>query len=161
MSKIIFLDIDGVLNCSEGLSKMYKSKGASLKSKSICPDNILNFQTLLDREPDAKIVISSTWRIGFKHGIHNQNISGETWSSLLGEQIADRIIGMTHRSKRSKERGVEIDEWVKENDECCSFVIIDDDSDMLDSQLPNFIHTSWARGFEKTHIDRCIAILNK
>lgn len=42
-----------------------------------------------------------------------------------------------------------------------SYVIFDDDQDMLYSQKDNFIHIDYMHGITKEHIEQAIKILNK
>ncbi len=60
MMKIIFLDIDGVLNHMYWLKKM---KGVEGDKKFFDPDCVRRLNTITDKT-GAKIVLSSSWRIG-------------------------------------------------------------------------------------------------
>lgn len=40
------------------------------------------------------------------------------------------------------------------------YVILDDDSDMLDTQRNNFIHTDWEVGLTEENVNDAIKILN-
>jgi len=152
MHRIIFLDIDGVLNCEHGISKLYNDAGqVTVRTRTTCTENTINFHALLDMDVNIKIVISSTWRIGFKR---DKNRMGETWNDLLGDKIASRIIGVTPRSDGI--RGSEIKAWIKAHDyidDQFKYIIIDDDTDILKSQKDHFVHTSYKFGFEEKHIE--------
>lgn len=141
--KIIFLDIDGVLGTWESLSKPWYV-WQHLNSKSV---EALNFIT---RNTSAKIVISSTWRLGDE----------KTFASLIvhlkNEGIEAKIIGRTPMLNRL--RGLEIQKWLDDFDgEVESFVILDDDDDMchlsdhlvwiengLENGGLNFEYAKWA-----------------
>jgi len=121
--RVIFLDIDGVLNNEN----MYKTKKCA--SKSFDPKNMEVLNDLI-YETQAKVVISSCWRIG------------ETIESLLAKMKAGGykydIYDFTPRCHGI--RGNEIHNWLKEKGKNVkSYVIFDDDSDMLLWQKDYFI----------------------
>ena len=122
---IIFLDFDGVVNT------IYWKKDAN----GICCYNVMkgghtelnNQQAIgwlneLYAEVPYDIVVTSTWRI---------SMSVEELQYLLiksGFRPEIRVIGKT--PVLHKERGIEIQHWIDENQFTGDFVILDDDSDM-------------------------------
>lgn len=126
--KIIFLDIDGVLNV---IPKDFDKFGAIFQQPFVD-----NFKRIID-ETDAKIVISSIWRASGCASIK------EMWKvrSLPGD-----VIGITTLVGGYDNRGAEIKEWLEDqrnyNETIDSYVIIDDDTDMLYNQRHNFVRTS-------------------
>lgn len=154
--KVIFLDIDGVLNlCYEG-----RDEYGSL----FHPHLVDNLKRLID-ETGAKIVISSTWRFS------GLVIMREMWDKrgLPGE-----VIGITPNFMRKYGttlcRGKEIDSYLEENKDITSYVILDDDTDMEDHQMDRFVKTSGnidhedcvdiGYGLTSRCVDRAIEILN-
>lgn len=131
--KVIFLDIDGVLNM------MHINTGRD-KYGDIFHDHFVNnLRYIIDRT-NAKIVISSTWRMS------GLTIMKELWEfrNLPGEVIdittdCPQIEGVEFYDL--VERGHEIQEWL-DNNVVDNYVIIDDTSDMLKSQEGNFVKTS-------------------
>ncbi len=118
--KVIFLDVDGVLNSFAGL---VKRGGQSIMGIYQEHEEVLDWVL---RHTDAKLVISSTWRLGYNL---DQFQSSELFSYGL---IANSVIDITPRLSGSF-RGLEIDQWLKKNQETLGvddFVILDDDSDM-------------------------------
>lgn len=74
--------------------------------------------------------------------------------------INGRIYDITPLSKE-RHRGLEIQKWLNMQTEPYNYVILDDDSDMLDKQLPYFIQTDWTRwGLSDEDVERAIYILN-
>ena len=171
---IIFLDVDGVLNCQihyESLQfQNYKQAKKHLrklvKSGKIKRLDYYRSQISLERiewlnnvceETGAKIVVSSTWR------------QGKTIEFL--QQIFDycgatfEVISKTE--KLGYERGIEISKWLRDNIKIETtgmhdyqfkkYAIIDDDSDMLLNQAPNFFKTDEYSGLT-TNI--CYKIIN-
>lgn len=163
---IIFLDIDGVFNCETFYEKrfaamkrydgipLYKQvkkmlrrfvKNNTIRDKvyyrsQICSERMEWFNELC-RDVNAKVVISSTWRMGR---------TVEELRELLKMCGATfEIIDKTPRT--GYERGTDISKWLKDNikpeTHGChyydfnSYVIIDDDSDMLLNQQNHFFKT--------------------
>ena len=154
--KVIFLDIDGVLNlCYEGRDEY---------GSFFHPHLVDNLRLLIEKT-GAKIVISSTWRFS------GLTIMKEMWEKreLPGEVIGVTPNFMAHY-KTTLCRGKEIDAYLEENKDIERYVILDDDSDMEPHQMDNFVMTSENRdhedcvdiGYGLTRIctERAIKILN-
>lgn len=151
MDKIIFLDIDGVLN----VIPQGRDRFGAIFHKEF----VENLQWIIDNT-QAKIVISSTWRMsgleGMKEMWHTRNLPGE-------------VIGITPKIF-NEIRGVEIDAYLQEHP-CENYVIIDDNEDMLENQYDNFVKTSdnydhidcidFGYGLTRKCSERAIEILNK
>ena len=187
--KIIFLDIDGVLNCENGY------KGGYCKYAELTVDNedekdhyqqfyppAKKFLNKLIDETDAKIVISSTWRISgiqfMRRVWKNEGMSGE----IIDVTPSFRNLSIDEHY-RSLPRGLEIDYWLKrknfsqifwskklqqeyiDKSEIENFIIIDDDSDMLYNQRDHFIHVKPSPrnldGFNEENYDQAISVLSK
>lgn len=156
LMRIIFLDIDGVLNCQlhyasqqfndyrdakKTLKKKVKSKEieqAEYYSSQLCKERI-GWLNELCKDVDAKVVISSTWR---SHGL-------EKCERILKENGATfEMISVTPHLSSDCVRGNEILKWIKDNEPLVGayydyhdYAIIDDDSDMLLWQRNNFFQT--------------------
>ena len=133
--KIIFLDIDGVLNV---IPEGYDEYGGIFHSNFV--DNL---KRIID-ETGAKIVISSTWRFG---GLERMQ---DMWKfrNLPGEVI-DITIDCYQIVEEGRaeffdqvERGHEVQEWIDSHSGIESYVILDDDNDFLTSQRGNFVRTA-------------------
>lgn len=138
--KVIFLDIDGVLNTRRGWSNRPKGWRYGL-DRELYGKVVEIFEDFLVENPDVKIVLSSTWR------------RMPNWKSRLKKEsliIYNRIIDVT--PILDKDRGLEIKDWMDRHPEVTKYAIIDDDSDMLDEQLPFFVHTTFKLGLTKAHI---------
>jgi len=173
--KVLFLDVDGVLN-SEATFK--ENHLASQKAKRAADfDKIAHAReffhplghintTLVGRlnrivrETGCKIVISSSWRI--LYGV-------ETMRGFLtqrGFEFADSIIDRTGSNSKDA-RGGEIQDWLDAHPEVKNYVILDDDAqdivgDYTTKTHPNnFVHTRWTTGLQDEHAEQAIKILNK
>jgi hypothetical protein len=162
--KVIFLDIDGVLN-TEVFVRAYfgilKRLGkdrieAKAQAKSELRDEFgitfdpmaTDMLDLIIKETGAKIVISSTWRAS---GLRVMQTMWEM-RDLPGE-----VIDVTPRLNTP--RGEEIAEWLREN-LVDSYVILDDDKDMLPEQELHFVQTDGQYGLTRKDALKCIDILN-
>lgn len=155
--KLIFLDIDGVLNSTQSAYFYNRQhKRISMESR-LCPIAMSNLAYILETYPEAYIVVSSSWR---KSRTVKQ----------LGKILADydsiqasRIIDKTPLNLElgSEVRGRQIKAWFTENPGLSSkvthFVIFDDDGDMEDYVgTPNFIQTSSRNGLTWTEVEQTL-----
>jgi hypothetical protein len=160
MKKIIFLDIDGVLNSSDYLATRSKDESEDLYKYL---DNFIDERAVLVLEEiasksNAEIVISSTWRL----------YHFETLKTLLPNKgLTSKIIGKTP-NKKGCCRGCQIHQWIRDNisylevDSASSFksyLILDDDTDMLLQQKDNFIHITNDYGLTEKYIQICLNVL--
>jgi hydroxymethylpyrimidine pyrophosphatase-like HAD family hydrolase len=147
--KIIFLDIDGVLN-----------NYGTRKDNDIDPKNIEVLNNIV-KNTGAKIVVSSTWR---------RHHTIESLSKILIEAgLIGEVISFTP-SLRSDGilRGNEIYEWMNKNEDVIGcrrsdfneYVILDDDSDMLYWQRENFICVNGEFGLTNKDAYKAEWILN-
>lgn len=150
--KLLFLDIDGVLNAHEF------NEGAN--SNMIRKDKVDLLNQVLDRT-GCHLVISSAWRyivlreamtvLGFEyllrtHGIHcSHKLDGVTWEDSYKETRADLILAYIEESVSDEER------------EGLRWVAVDD----LDLKLPaeHFVRTDGTVGLTQTHVNRLIELL--
>lgn len=151
--KILFLDFDGVLNSMqsrifwenikdqtafEEQMKTYSGGILEMIAMEFCPICLSNMDELIRRNPDLKIVISSSWRM---------SRSVEELKELFkSELISSRMIDKT--DSFSNIRGEEIQKWLDEHPEVTHYVIVDDDSTMTEQQKDNFVKTSPLHGFQ-------------
>lgn len=151
MRKIIFLDVDGVLNSHEWWDRRPKLETGHTRDdyerNEFDPLAVERLRTILDATK-AEVVLSSVWRLG-----------EESRSAV--RQYACDFIDITPRCS-SGIRGAEIIMWIRKNvpgyynDGVLKFAIIDDDSDMLLSQKDNFFQTSNDHGLTDEIVDRVI-----
>lgn len=146
--KAIFLDFDGVITIPP---KWY------LKA-----DKIKLIKRIVD-ETAAKIIVSSSWRM--------QTVE-ETRKSMIYKEkrcprnkmlywLIDNLYDVTPWVGLGNGRGGEIQQYLNDHPEIDNYVIIDDDSDMWDSQLYHFVQTNYEDGITETEAIRAIKVLNK
>lgn len=137
--KIIFLDVDGVLN-----SQNYLLNSNNKISNSINPKKITLLKKLVD-ETNSNIVVTSAWRLSKNFQIHALKIQDET------ELIRGK-------------RGEEIKLYLQKHPNIDNFVILDDEifKDYDDYLLKHLVKTSfYIDGLTKEHIEQAKIILNK
>jgi len=151
--KVIFLDIDGVLNSHRGnlFADEFIERAAVKAIDQLC------------QMTGAKIVVSSTWRLGrhnnCMHFAEMMRVMGFTGRIYYHEENW-RTKSITEKGKRTL-RGDEIKEWLSRHPEVTHYVIIDDDTDMLDEQLDNFVHVDYMEGFGARNYYRAAKILGE
>lgn len=135
--KVIFLDIDGVLNSQRTAVAFGRIPFSTANDGRAALDEVaIRIIGGIARASGAVIVLSSTWR---KHS------DWQKYGPDLDLPIIDRTPTL------SGNRGPEIAVWLKLNHEVENYAIIDDDSDMLPEQMPFFVHTSGFDGFTWTN----------
>ena len=149
---LIFLDVDGVLNNWHSMAD----------GIHIIPEKCKMIERLC-KECDAKVVISSTWRIGETLETMQKFFWRVGLSSNYVIGLTPRLVDKDMFPEATDTRGYEILQWLHENPEglCCdNYVIIDDDADMTDEQLENrFVQTDMRTGFCWIHYDESVKIL--
>ncbi len=129
--KVLFLDIDGVLNSTRSAAAFGGCPWP--RNRNMAGDwekfdqVAVKLMARLVQETGAHVVLSSTWRIGM-----DQDRATEL-GDFLGYVISSATPG------GGGERGTQIKQWLDEHPGVEKFVIVDDDSDMLAEQLPHFV----------------------
>lgn len=128
-TKIIFLDMDGVINCSdERVEHVIKDE--------LWAPYLIDILNGLSEIEDVKVVLSSVWRLYYFDTPEKVN---ELFTRM---GIKLECIGVTPSGGYC--RGEEIQKWVEQNITgqdhwlYSRYVIVDDDSDMLLCQKNNF-----------------------
>ena len=145
--KIIFLDIDGVLNSDNSIkNSSHLKQFADMPSASMVGN--LNY---IIEETEAKICVSSSWRYIFKL------MPLQYLLYLCGVKPHDVIVGVTPVTKLSGNRGMDIRAWL----DCNStkrFVILDDNDD-VGNLIYFLVQTDHTYGLTKKDADKAIAVL--
>lgn len=159
--KIIFLDIDGVLNytnwyVSERYQDMQMDENTEIDIDPECAKRIVN----ICNETDAKIVITSDWRLSWYGTILRLGRGGISENYIL-DKTPERIWLKFLNTKIDTSRGAEISDWLEAHPECTNYVIIDDRTDFNENQNDNFVHINPMYGITDEDMNKAIAILNK
>lgn len=164
MEKYIFLDIDGVIATPESI----------VSGKwGLVDERQSQLKRILDAT-GANIVISSSWRL---HTVEET----KEYMKENGFWFCDKIVGVTIRAYHqiqkgihlSIPRGVEIKQWIDTHvhsdngknwkkkivGKDFTYVILDDDTDMLLEQKDYFLKCIGTKGLTRKIADRAIEIL--
>ena len=165
MRKVIFLDIDGVLNTKWWYTQMDRNTPKDKYGYAFDPNAVANLKRILD-ETGADIVISSSWK---SFGLSELE---EMWQD---RGLPGKLIGITPNSVSDEMLlnadldhmelfsicGMEIKEWLSKNGKRVSnYVIIDDMDNMLQEQQPHFVWIDPEVGITEGNAAQAIMILN-
>lgn len=143
--KVLFLDIDGVCNCEDTFTK---------DPNAYFPIDL--FMTYLVGKitifTGCEVVLSSSWR-HHKESVEFINKRIVTLLDTTGNEPHDNT---RPSGVENCQRGREIKAWLDKHPEVTKYAILDDDSDMLPEQLPNFFKTSWKIGITAEIADKII-----
>jgi hypothetical protein len=183
--KILFLDVDGVLNSAEWMQTLKEGEEANRIYGSgdqwwidmINPAGVELLNEIVERT-GAKVVISSTWRLrhapaDMQRLLEARGFTGEVIDRTphSGETKVQREDGTWFGPKMSlhPQRGDEIKYWLHLHPEVTEFAVLDDDSDM-DAVRDRFVKTYWQHwekypegplGLSREAADRVIALLGE
>ena len=151
MEKYIFLDFDGVINTPKG--KFAKKA-------------VANLLHLVERS-DAKIIISSTWRLqGMEYILklwQEHHMPGEVigLTPSCNSVNFSNVDGVEEWQGLHVSKGLEIAEWLRLNaKEPYRYIILDDEEDFLFSQREHLVKVEGSKGLSKTDVREAIKILN-
>ena len=128
--KILFLDIDGVLNSKFFYKYIFKRENGYSRLDPYC---VILVKKLV-YEFSLKVVISSTWRVG-------------AMERLVKELNENDLVNQLHKDwltpvVRPACRGKEIDLWLNNHPEITEYIILDDNQNVFDHHLSRFVQTS-------------------
>ena len=158
--KVIFLDVDGVLN---SLSCKEKFEGYLF----VEDEKIALLKEIVNRT-EAKVVLSSTWRYGWYAMKHvKEPDEGDLRDIRLFKALRDKLqnyeIEFLDYTEDFGRRGDEISDWLKKwtGEPIESYVVLDDMASIeIQPHCKYFVQTSLSRGLEPKHIKKAINILN-
>ncbi len=153
--KVIFLDIDGVLN-SEEWDKHVQSftYGARFNSCYLLSQEMILLLQNVVYQTNADIVLTSSWRTNERamDALRKQ-------LSLYHLPVRDTTLYSTYNT-----RADDVNEWLRDNPSVHSYVIVDDYDDGFtqDKTLStHFVQTTYARGLTFEKAAEMIEVLSK
>lgn len=155
--KIIFLDIDGVLNSNDWY---IRTRGKNKKDEGDIDPQAVSYLNEIIKNTSAKIVMSSSWRTDFENSCNLLYEKGLISNSIIGKTPSFVYQCQDDDIRESLCRGNEIKYYIDKNN-VTSYVILDDDKDMLLCQKDNFIPIDFMHGLSKHHVESATYILNK
>lgn len=166
MRKVLFLDIDGVLNTKWWYTQMDRNTPKDKYGYAFDPNAVDNLKKIID-ETGADIVISSSWK---SFGISELE---DMWQD---RGLPGKLIGITPNTVSDEMllsadldnmelfsiRGTEIKEWLTKHGKHVShYAIIDDMDNMLTEQRLHFVKTDPEIGITVDDAEKAIMILNQ
>lgn len=142
--KVLFLDIDGVVNCKTTAQRHRGFIGI---------DPHMAFMVgKIQLDTNCEVVLSSTWRL-------DKRSRDEVRKQVV--KFIDVTPSIFGKDNQRVKRGEEIDAWLQKHPEVTKYAIIDDDSDILDKQLPHFFQTSWEHGLTQEIAEKVTEYLSR
>jgi hypothetical protein len=129
-NKVLFLDIDGVLNSNVYYKYLYKPEDGGSRFDPYC---VILVKKLVE-EFSLKVVISSTWRDGSLKRLVKE-LNENDFMDYLHEDWLTPVV-------RPASRGKEIGLWLDNHPEVKEYIILDDNENLLDHQFSSFVKTS-------------------
>lgn len=181
--RIIFLDVDGVLNNSKTEDKVCGWTG-------IDPKLLQNLKYIYDesnKDEETKIIVSSSWKYDEVRAIKDAKLGYEKADniySILVERLNNagmEVLGYTTETRSAWERGEGISKWIeeynKDHEPISNYVILDDEEfDFSDYEdlYKRFVRTvlptrgghdshsykyEVGSGIQQRHIEKALSIL--
>ena len=161
--KVLFLDIDGVLNCMYP-SPIRDDDWIDLDEwrYGFNPDLVARLRFIISNT-NCKIVVSSSWR---HHTNYAPYQSDRNWRDVLADMLRkprEEVFAGEIPTDQSGQRGIEINQWLSQHDDVESWCVVDDEVvDILpyvDSK--NVVKTDMRYGLTIENVRGIIDVLNK
>ena len=166
MSKVIFLDIDGVLNTERQHDHCVEAGLAYADNFGYAfdPVAVANLKRIVD-ETGADIVISSSWKFWGLSTMQklwaNRELTG-TLIDVTPNNVSDEMLLSVDLDLMDLPagKGSEIKEWLEtKGQQVTHYAILDDLPDMLPEQQSHFVQTDPRIGITEDNANRVISIL--
>lgn len=106
--KIVFLDVDGVLNCADFFKTAQTAR--DLSPREVDPYKVLLLHRIVEAT-GAKVVVSSSWRL------HPEGLAN------VKKWVDPHYLDRTPRHARFEDRHAEIREWLEKNKPQCNWTL--------------------------------------
>ena len=175
--KVIFLDIDGVMNCQEEMLELLKQNPKNRSDVTLPSPAKCELLKKLVEATDAKIVLSSSWRLSLSAiqniidvfrpyalrldgGFTQDGVPQVSFRRTKYENIQPKYTHNCCEKVYIEDRGAEIAYWLENHPEVTKFVILDDEDSDIKHWLPNnIVKTSLYSGLTEEDVLKCIKIL--
>lgn len=160
--KVLFLDIDGVLNCMFPTpSPDHEWVDLDEWRYGFNPELVARLRFVM-ANTDCKIVVSSSWR---HHSNYAPYQPSRNWRDVLAEKLRrtrdETFAGETSNDPKGR-RGMEIREWLSKN-EVDAWCVVDDETVDIEPYVDseNIVKTDMKCGLTIEDARRIIKVLNK
>ena len=154
IDKVIFLDVDGVLNCQSSKSKCDKTIGIDNSKVKILKEIVDN--------TNAKIVLTSSWKTFWEK---DYNLIIHHHGKYLNNKLRKQGLYILDKTEdKGRNRGKGIYNWIKKYS-VKNWLVLDDEifKDYDEEIIRHWIKTDFYDnngGLQKNHIEKAIKILN-
>ena len=154
--KVIFLDIDGILNSDTYMEKQLDNSSEGIESE-IDPATLILLKKAVDTT-GAKIILSSSWRIMRKYN------ELEKFLMKFGISLSGKTPYVDGK------RGLEIKQYLSENENIEQYLILDDEIfESFDEELVNHLiltksdqnYYGFSEGLTEKHIKQIVETFGK
>ena len=157
--KILFLDIDGVLNADEDFGGRSKPNPTIGGMMGIASARVRRLKKIVEAT-DAKIVLVSSWK---RHYLC-QDMFGKYLRNKLrkeGLEIYDTTLD-SEKQKGSWYRGTGMLNWLATHEEAKDWIVLDDEifCDYDETIKRHLVKTSYLTGLTDELVDKAIEMLN-
>ena len=158
---VVFLDVDGVLNCDTTKDKVTDYSGTQYMGVE---DRLVENLAKIIKATNAEIVLTSTWKTCWDVQMPNGEMEPMAKYLVLklkkqGLHIADRTL-----DRENGDRGYGIKRWLKRFPEVERWIVLDDQV-FLDYEtegiLPHLIKTNFSCGLTDENVKEAIDFLTK
>lgn len=162
--KVIFLDIDGVLNANEDFGGRNKPNPSIHGILGITTARIKRLKQIVNKT-DAKIVLTSSWKESYiRYTKYRVDICGRYLREKLrksGIYIFDTTLD--YEIKGSEYRGTGIKAWLAAHKNVTNWIVLDDDlfCDYDKDIIGHLIKTSEQTGLTDELVNKAIDMLNQ
>ena len=156
MDKVIFLDIDGVLNANEDFGGRSKPNPTICGFMGIAGARVRRLAKIIETT-QAKIVLVSSWK---KHYERQDQIGKYLRNKLRKENLA--IYDTTLRYEHWSNRGEQILSWLADHQDTKNWIVLDDEifDDYDETIMRHLVKTEWETGLTDELVEKAIQMLN-
>ena len=162
--KVIFLDIDGVLNANEDFGGRNKPNPSIHGILGVTTARIKRLKQIVDKT-DAKIVLTSSWKEAY---INNTKYHVDIYGKYLREKLRKSNVyifdtTLNYESKGSEYRGAGIKAWLNAHKNVTNWIVLDDEifCDYDKDIMNHLIKTSYETGLTDELVNKAIDMLNQ
>lgn len=141
--KVLFLDIDGVLNCETTWERLGDEFGIYRAMMGIDFRLVELLKDWLRDHPEVEVVLSSTWRL----------------DERMAAEVKRRGIDFIAMTRNLGPRSREIADWLAAHPQVTHYAILDDIPQFAATQQRHFVRTRYVHGLQFKDLQRVSQIL--
>jgi hypothetical protein len=173
LQRYLFLDIDGVLNTIRFSNYLIDHDEDEVDEDGALfdPEAVNNLACIIEKVPDLKIIISSTWRLKGWEWMNRLWVKRQLPGAIYSFTPVLEVVCFVDKIKRKDStsvypygtRALEVNEWLRlytgQNPFSYKYVILDDFNDFLIMQQEHVVITNPNFGITKEDVVKALEIL--